>query len=153
MKRFIAYLIYVVKHKAFVFKAGVLVGAPIWRLIIHDWSKFTPMEFWPYAKTFYAQDGTKRFYKSKDFDKAWNHHQKTNKHHWEYWVMPKRSGGFTCLEMPNNYIREMVADWMGAGRAITGRWEVKEWYEANKHEIKLHKMTRIDVEMLINVYG
>lgn len=31
-------------HKWYVFLAGLKTGAPIWRLIIHDWSKFTPAE-------------------------------------------------------------------------------------------------------------
>ena len=30
--------------------------APIWLLIIHDWSKFLPDEFFPYAQYFYGED-------------------------------------------------------------------------------------------------
>jgi len=40
----------------------------------------------------------------------------------------------------------MVADWMGAGRAITGRWETKEWYGKNKGNMLLHPETRKMVE-------
>lgn len=35
----------ILKHKWFVLLAGLEVGVPLWRLIIHDWSKFTPAEF------------------------------------------------------------------------------------------------------------
>ena len=44
--------------------------------------------------------------------------------------------------MPRRYALEMVADWMGAGRAITGRWECAEWYAKNREKIVLHENTR-----------
>jgi hypothetical protein len=43
----------------------------------------------------------------------------------------------------------MVADWMGAGRAITGKWEAKAWYEKNKATIILHDGTRKLVETIL----
>jgi hypothetical protein len=53
------------------------------------------------------------------------------------------------LPMPEHYAREMVADWLGAGRAITGKWEAKEWYQKNKNAIILHPTTRAFVENLL----
>jgi hypothetical protein len=53
------------------------------------------------------------------------------------------------LQMPERYVREMVADWMGAGRAITGRWEVAQWYARSRPHIILHPATRARVEELI----
>jgi hypothetical protein len=44
----------------------------------------------------------------------------------------------------------MVADWWGAGRAITGKWDAQNWYERQKGKIILHEMTRRDVEHLLN---
>lgn len=149
MKRHISYLKYVLRHKCFVFVAGLKTKAPIWRLIIHDWTKFLPSEWTPYAKTFYAKDGSNQYDEHKDFDRAWNHHQKRNKHHWQYWVINRDDGDVKCIPMPEKYIREMVADWMGAGRAITGRWEVQEWYDNNRNKIKLDEETRKKVEKLV----
>jgi len=60
-------------------------------------------------------------------------------------------GDVIPLEMPTKYISEMVADWMGAGRAITGRWECQEWYEANKDKMILNYQTRIYVESLLRI--
>ncbi len=40
MKRHINYFKYVVRHKWFVFLAGIKLGVPIMSLIIHDWDKF-----------------------------------------------------------------------------------------------------------------
>jgi hypothetical protein len=56
------------------------------------------------------------------------------------------------LPMPERYAREMVADWMGAGRAITGRWEAPKWYVENRHNMVLHQNTRGLVEFLLGVY-
>jgi len=58
-------------------------------------------------------------------------------------------GDVIPLEMPEKYVKEMVADWMGAGRAITGRWECQEWYEKNKGKMILHKWTRNLVELFL----
>jgi len=46
-------------------------------------------------------------------------------------------------------IREMVADWLGAGRAITGEWEAVAWYGKNKDRMMLHPETRGKVEILL----
>ena len=47
MKAHLRYLGYVLRHKWFVLVAGLKVGAPLWRLLIHDWSKFTAAEWGP----------------------------------------------------------------------------------------------------------
>jgi len=39
------------------------------------------------------------------------------------------------LEMPMKYRKEMLADWIGAGMAIHGKREVKEWYAKQKNII------------------
>lgn len=120
MKRHLSYLRYVIRHKFFVFIAGLHYKAPFWRLIIHDWSKFLPSEWTPYAKTFYGSDGSSRYKEHPSFGRAWNHHQKRNKHHWQYWVTLRDDGGVRAVKMPEKCVREMVADWAGAGRAIHG---------------------------------
>lgn len=83
------------------------------------------------------------------FDRAWLHHQHANPHHWQHWVLREDDGGTKVLAMPDKFVREMVADWMGAGRAITGRWEVAVWYAKNRDRILLHDDTRTLVDALI----
>jgi hypothetical protein len=109
----------------------------------------TPAEWGPYVRTFY--DKAKSV--PGEFNKAWLHHQHHNPHHWQHWLLQNDDGTKTCLEMPEDLVREMVADWMGAGRAITGKWEVATWYEKNKFKIQLHALTRMQVERLIEVFG
>ena len=54
-----------------------------------------------------------------------------------------------AVKMPERYMVEMVADWIGAGIAITGEMEVWEWYKANRNNMTLHPETRNEVEMLL----
>lgn len=86
MRRYWQYLKYVLRHKWFVFVAGLKVGVPVWMLVLHDWDKFMPDEWFPYAKTFYKPNGEKQYNNSDDFAMAWMKHQKRNKHHWQYWL-------------------------------------------------------------------
>lgn len=141
-----SYLLYLLKHKWFVFQAGRKLSVPLWRLIIHDYSKFMPVEWFEYVDFFYSDKDNK-----KGFDRAWLHHQHLNPHHWQYWLLTKDNGKTKILEMPENYAREMVADWAGAGKAINDKWDVWEWYEKSKSKIILHPQTRLFVEdLLIN---
>lgn len=155
MRKHLRYLSYVVRHKWFVFVAGLRVGAPIWRLVIHDWTKLLPVEWTPYVLSFYG--GWK--YKDRPahvvaaFDAAWLHHQHANPHHWQHWVLREDSGATKLLEMPEHFVREMVADWMGAGRAITGKWEAGTWYAQNASKILLHESTRARVEVLLGAHA
>jgi hypothetical protein len=146
------YFWYIVRHKAFVFYAGLKTNAPITLLLIHDWSKLLPSEFVPYRDYF---QGNRTEAVHVAWLAAWELHWRRNPHHWNYWSLPCEwlPGEYTTYAMPEQYVREMVADWMGAGRAIAGRWEVREWYEKNKRLIRLHPRTRLEVEALIDAVG
>ncbi len=112
----------------------------------HDKSKFSEEEFDAYKNKFY---GEKTEDVEKAFKYAWNHHQKRNKHHWQYWVLLEDNGGVVPLDIPVTYIREMVADWTGAGLAISGANDCKVWYKQNKDKQTLTPRTRRLTEMLI----
>lgn len=152
MKSHLQYASYVARHKWFVFCAGLKTHAPLWRLLIHDWSKLTAAEWGPYVRSFYRPDIPRKS-KQAAFDAAWLHHQHRNPHHWQHWLLREDSGKLKTLPMPDKFMREMVADWMGAGRAIAGKWEVADWYAKNRETIQLAESTRYDVERLIREVG
>lgn len=152
MSKHLKYAKYLFRHKWFVFLAGRKTGVALWRLIVHDWSKFLPSEWLPYANYFHG-GVLKCMAAQARFDYAWLHHQKLNPHHWQYWVLREDSGATKLLEIPPHFVREMVADWMGAGRAITGKWDSQAWYERNKEKILLYETSRSMVEMLLETYG
>lgn len=153
MLYYIRYLSYVFRHKWFVmiecFKRGIYR-----RGIMHDMSKLLPSEMIPYAHFFSRDKKGQRdetgYYKPTDtgdkaFDYAWLLHQKRNKHHWQWWVLPEDEGGLKILEMPDEYRKEMLSDWYGAGKAL-GTPDVNKWYSANKHKMRLHPKTRAWIE-------
>lgn len=155
----IRYAAYVAIHKLFVYQAGRMLGVPRLQLLLHDLHKLTPSEWTPYVNSFYRKKSPRRKdggydpnKVSAEFDYAWLHHQKTmGKHHWQFWLLPLDDGGFKALEMPEKYVIEMVADWMGAGKAINGRWDVGDWYRANRDKMILHPKTRNQVNALLGV--
>lgn len=156
------YVWYVARHKWFVLLAGLKTKAPFWYLLIHDWSKFTRAEWGPYVEKFYGgpapEDLDDRVKKMREdrFQAAWRHHYTHNPHHWNFWVNESIQYGVRTAqeppyarEMPDYFVREMVADWMGAGRAITGQWEIASWYAKNADKMILHPKTRAAVDRLV----
>jgi len=82
------------------------------------------------------------------FDLAWRHHQRRQPHHWQYWLLTLDSGETFALKMPDRFVKEMVADWMGAGRAL-GFPDTAGWYARNKDRMLLECSTRDRVEQLL----
>lgn len=131
---------YILKHKWFVLQACFMYYPGImFQAVIHDMSQFTPLEFFAYTN--YFQRG-----KNRDaFDRAWNSHQKRNKHHWQYWLLTNNDGTMIPLPMPTRYAQEMLCDWFGAAKAI-GELTVFQWWEKMKDKIILHDETRQYIE-------
>jgi uncharacterized protein DUF5662 len=155
MLRHLLYLKYVLRHKWFVFVECMKLGVPLWIAVWHDWDKFLPDEWFPYVNFFHGpkkqpiRDET-GYYKPTDtgdlaFDFAWLLHQKRNRHHWQWWVLPEDDGGTKVLEMSDVYRREMLADWRGAGKA-QGTPSTYNWYYKNKDKMTLGQKTREWVE-------
>jgi len=136
-------------HKWFVFVEACKLGVP-WLGFIHDASKFQLCELLPYARYFYGTSSPNEREHGVDFDMAWNHHQKCNKHHWQYWVLinDRSDPQISALPMPERYILEMMADWQGAGRAY-GSSDSIGWYEGTKDKQIMHPDTRKRVEELL----
>jgi hypothetical protein len=154
MKPYLRYLWYVLRHKWFVLVACWARGH-YWAGLTHDLSKLRPSEFVPYARFFYGpkakprRDATGYFKPTDtgdaDFDFAWLLHQKRNRHHWQWWVLPEGNGGTKVLAMSEAALGEMLCDWIGAGRA-QGTPDTLKWWTANQHKMQLHPDTRSAVE-------
>ena len=131
--------------------------------ITHDLNKFRPLNFLYYARYFYLKNGKGKFVRDtsgyydasqtgdSDFDLAWHYHQRTNKHHWQYWTMARDDGTFRCLNMPYKYVKEMLCDWKGAGRAQgtnpDGGWKgVYDYYVVNMNRMHFTNDTRYLLE-------
>jgi hypothetical protein len=152
---YISYLLYVLRHRWFVFVECCQEGL-LWRGLVHDASKFRPSEFFPYARFFGARQPRDKtgYYKPTDtgdaaFDRAWFWHQKRNRHHWQYWTIPT-ADGVVPLDIPDADLREMVCDWRGASRAQGATSTVQEWYAANGAKMVLTDATRLRLNALLD---
>jgi hypothetical protein len=159
MRAHIAYLRYVFTHKWYVFIGCMALGVPIYQALIHDWVKFLPVEWFAYVRQFYNTDGSKRTVRdasgsydpnrqADEFKQAWLHHQK-QPHHWQSWISIGDGGNLVPLPIPQRFVLEMVADWYGAGMAISGTKDLEHWYLANNGKMVLEDGTRYRVQQVI----
>lgn len=111
--------------------------APLW----HDNSKFSPTELKAYATKFFGNPEVVTDENRYQFDYAWLHHQKKNKHHWQYWVVKISPQGCTALPIPERYLKEMICDWIAAGKAYAGKDNLIEWYKSERKNMILHPST------------
>ena len=150
MSKFFKYLRYVIKHKLFVFEACIEEGLFL-QGITHDLSKFLPDEFIPYMNHFYGKEKSDKI--KEAFNIAWLKHQRRNKHHWQWWILVQDEEKTKKIEMKHKYCIEMICDWKGAGKAITGKDDIIPWYNRNKDKIIIHEKTRTCVECKIFNYS
>ena len=154
MKIYINYFKYVFKHKWYVmlecFKEGL-----IWRGLMHDLDTFMPSSFFPYARQFKGNISTGRdktgYYSpvktgNHEFILAWFKHQKINKHHWQYWIIPQSDNTCYPIDIPPIHIIEMLCDWKGAAKAQKTNRNLSEWYMANKDNMIFTDRTRKTIE-------
>ena len=140
LKKVVGHFCTITHHKWMVFKLCVRAGIP-WRGFMHDWSKYSPTEFWESAK-YYTGKRSPIFYCKQEngYSKAWLHHKGRNKHHYEYWY------DYTAPDetpvIPYKYTVEMICDTLAAGIIYRGKewtnsWQ-KEYWERTNHLAKLN---------------
>lgn len=120
------------------------INSLIWE---HDFSKLLSDEFEGYRQYFYPADGGNK--DKTQFLRAWNHHIHNNKHHWEYWVMYKKSGSI-ALDMPFIFIIEMLCDWTAMSMKFSNA--PSEWFGINEHKMLLHDSTRTAIDNWIPLF-
>lgn len=118
-----------------------------WQICLnHDHSKTEPDEYEAYDTYFYG--GNRSFDVVQNFNKAWLLHIHRNPHHWQHWVLinDEPNEGEIIIQMPINYIVEMICDWWAFSWSKGDLTEMFSWYEERKNYIKMHKNTRKTVE-------
>lgn len=146
---YLRYFWLLLRHKWFVLQAGVRIGGiPLWRLLVHDWTKFLPVEFVGYAHWFFGIRSLDKW------ARAWLHHQHHNPHHPEFYVLSWRGDRdfyhglgqrvadcVVVLPMPEVHVREMLADFMASSKVYTGSWDITDWLAENLPKMRLHTET------------
>lgn len=151
MNKYYKYIKDLLNHKYWVYKAGRKMKVPFLRCIFHDMSKLSPTEFMGYANYNFKGDNTEK--NTLNFETAWLHHQRVNKHHWNYWVSVSSTNKIYPVEMPETYIREMIADWMGFERGRFGTWDMSHWLSKNWNQFIITQETRNKLQELLEGLG
>lgn len=114
---------------------------------IHDVSKWGNEEYDAYDRYFYGKSKTKEV--EEQFNFAWLHHIHANPHHWQHWVLVNDDDGTHALEMPEEYIIEMLCDHWSFSHKQGKLDEIFKWYEDHKKTIIFHKNTKQRYEELL----
>ena len=148
-----AYTDYIITHKSNVEKAynwlkenKIITKNLDARIAMHDLSKYSDEEYSAYDEYFYGKEKTEKV--ESDFNYAWLHHIHANPHHWQYWVLKHDDEPEEALEMPYEYVIEMICDWWSFSFKINRLDEIFSWYENHK-DMVLHKNTRKLVEDIL----
>ena len=127
-------------------KDGNLMSLVAQNIAAHDLSKYQPEEHNAYDEYFYGKR-TKEV--GKAFNYAWLHHIHANPHHWQYWVLKHDDEPEEALEMPEEYVYEMVSDWWSFSFKTGNLREIFSWYREHQGMV-LHSNTRKLVESILD---
>lgn len=86
------------------------------RGLLHDLSKYSPVEFWAGAKYYMGNRSPNTAQREAEgYSEAWMHHKGRNRHHFEYWTdFQKGKEGYCPVPMPREYLIESVMDRIAA---------------------------------------
>ena len=147
----------ITNHKLLVMKYCFKVGL-IKQGLLHDLSKYTPVEFSAgikYYKGTVSPNGIQK--RVEGYSAAWLHHKGRNKHHFEYWIDYglDPSKGLIGMDMPTKYVVEMFIDRMCASKNYQKENyrddSALKYYERGKSHYVMHKNTAKLLEKLLKM--
>ena len=156
MNKIIGHFKTITKHKFYVmkfcFKCGLYKNG-----ILHDLSKYSPIEFCTSVKYYTGNrspiDNEKDV---KGYSLAWQHHKGHNPHHWEYWIDNVGTRTNNAGKIPYRYVVEMICDWLAAGIVYSGnKPDYDEPYNSPQKHYEAHTSVRIfheDTQELIEFF-
>lgn len=127
--------------------------------LLHDLSKYSPVEFLEGAKFWQGDESPNNAARRQNgVSLAWLHHKGRNKHHLEYWTDFYRDCPLMIrgVPIPRRYVAEMIADRISASRVYLG----EEYTNASPLQYYLgseprmwfvHERTRRDLHFLLEM--
>lgn len=152
----------ITRHKLLVMKFCFHLGL-YWQGLLHDLSKYTPIEFFAGAKYYQgtcSPNNAERL--DRGYSAAWLHHKGHNKHHLEYWIdyainnTPDSIAHPMCgVEIPRKYVAEMFCDRVAASMNYLGDTYTNaapwEYYNKFKSHYLIHPNTAALIEEALRV--
>lgn len=117
----------------------------------HDASKTERDEYDAYDAYFYGKKNNRSYSVVQDFNYAWLRHIHRNPHHWQAWVLinDNPDEGEIVMDMPYNYVIEMICDWWSFSWKTGNLREIYDWYKQRYYHIKLSDNTRRIVDDIL----
>lgn len=150
------YTNYIIEHRDNVLKAyqwlvdhKIISNNYQHNIATHDISKWSNEEYAAYDKYFYGKQGKTTEVKDA-FNFAWLHHIHANPHHWQHWVLINDDDGTHALEMPEEFVIEMVCDWWAFSHKSGNLKEIFDWYKDHKFNMLMHRNTKVAVEAILD---
>ena len=150
IKNLILHFNLVNRHRFKVFKLCCKAGIPF-RGLIHDLSKYSPVEFFESAKYYNGKNSPiHNCKKDIGYSNAWLHHKGRNKHHQEYWY--DYAAPTKTPIIPYKYTVELICDNLAAGMTYQGKnWTIEhqlEYYlKTKKNKLVNEKIDKILMEV------
>lgn len=159
--RAIRHFLLVCRHKFWVFVYCAYSGH-VWRGLAHDWSKYSPSEFFESVRYFNGRRSPVGLCRELNgYSYAWLRHKGRNRHHFEFWTdlvdgntdSSCHNGQWFSIPMPFEYALESVCDTIAASRAYNGpnfsydvlyRW----WVRRSQFALNMHPETRRFVDAM-----
>jgi hypothetical protein len=115
----------------------------------HDQSKYTKEEYDAYDAYFY---GNRSYETVQNFKVAWLQHIHKNPHHWQHWILinDEHNEGVELLEIPFNYIIEMICDWWSFSWRSENLYEIFDWYAKHRDTMQINDSSRRMIEDILN---
>lgn len=144
------------RHKIYVAEGCFKIGL-CWQGIVHDLSKYSPVEFGIGIRYFdgHRSPNVVERVNNEGLSTAWLHHKGRNRHHFEYWIDYSIRPGMMVYgnRMPMRYVAEMVCDRRAACLAYnrTNYTSSSPWdhYQKTKHKVIMDHDTRVVLENVL----
>ncbi len=144
------------KHRFFVFINSIRCGIP-YRGLVHDLSKYSPTEFLISARNYSGIRSPIAYERKEEFgySKAFIHHTRKNKHHFEYWV-DVTTGDIILCPMPYKYALESCCDMISASKVYNGKNFTKDkplqFFLKAKEKSMMHSATKEFITSVLTRY-
>lgn len=116
-------------------------------ILLHDDTKTVPSEYKPFDEYYYGKHKKDTIH---NYRMAYLEHVHRNPHHWQHWILINPDGTKINMDMPYEYIIEMICDWWARSWEEGDPYSIFAWYEENKSKIKISKRTKDTVEEILD---
>ena len=153
MKLLLKHLKTVRTHRKYVRKMCWKLGL-YWQGIVHDLSKYSITEL-KMCKYWTGKGSPHQACREAiGYSPSWIHHYHKNKHHYQYWWGEDEEGKILPIKMPYKYALELIADYLGAGKAYNGNnfsfKDELDWWRNHVKTIKMHDETKAFVTSILS---